>query len=59
MDPVKLGKKEDCAMIGIPNNKGLGYINSVIMHLYYNQGLRQQLLLLNMPEQKDNPPKIL
>ncbi len=38
-------------MIGIPNAKGLGYINSVIMHLFYNWNFKQQLQIASIPEQ--------
>ncbi len=50
LEELKVKKKEDQGLIGIPNAKGLGYINSVIMHLFYNWNFKQQLQIANLPD---------
>ena len=43
-------KKDELGLVGIPNTKGLGFINSVLMHLYYNWAFKQQLSLFPQEE---------
>lgn len=51
IEEIKAKKKEELGLVGIPNLKGLGYINSCILHLYYNWGFKQQLSLMKLDEQ--------
>ena len=48
--PIKMKKKDELGLVGTPNTKGLGFINSVLMHLYYNWAFKQQLSLFPQEE---------
>ena len=43
-------KKSDTSLVGISNIKGLGFANSLVLHLYNNWTFRQQISLLNNDE---------
>ena len=50
IEEVKQKSKDEGAMIGIANIKGLGFPNSLILHLYNNWSFRQQISLINNDE---------
>jgi hypothetical protein len=47
IEDVKLKKKTENEYIGIANSKGIGYINSVILHLYSLKQFKENISFVN------------